>query len=122
MGLLAGLGLLAAAAIPDAARSYKTQLGVARAREKYGPENTAAYNMVQAIYYGLSSWDGQKCPVYTSETLALADKYKKEGRPCAYMCAVHDLAKRECEKAGIPFTGAYVNTFHLPGGIRNAYL
>lgn len=114
MGLLFGIGLLGLAAIPDIARSMKNAERERRNIELYGPNNRQAMDIVDAIKYG--GMNGKKSPVYMQETLDLARQYKMEGRPRAYDCAVHDLAKRECEKRGIPFTGKYVNTFHLPNG------
>ena len=114
MGLLFGIGLLIAAAIPDISKKAKTAQRERMKVEMYGPESREAIEIVDAIRYG--GMNGKKSPVYIQEILALAKQYKAEGKPRAYDCAVHDLAKRECEKRGIPFTGKYVNTFHLPNG------
>lgn len=114
MGLLFGIGLLIAAAIPDMSKKIKSAERERMKLEMYGPENKEAVKIVEAIKY--CGMNGTKSTVYPEELLDLARQYKMEGKPRAYDCAVHDLAKRECEKRGISFTGKYVNTFHLPNG------
>lgn len=114
MGLLFGIGLLIAAAIPDISKKAKTAQRERMKVEMYGPESREAIKIVDSLRYGIVS--DVKPFVYVNEILELTNQYKAEGRPKAYECAIHDLAKRECEKRGIPFTGKYVNTFHLPNG------
>lgn len=118
MGLLFGLGLLAAAAVPDACRSIKAKAYSDWETKTYGPHNVKAACVIKDIIggthicqqmYGFTvKWDGKKLR-------ELNAKYEAEGEPKAWYHAIHDIAKEFCEKNGIPFTGKYVHTFYLPG-------
>lgn len=118
MGLLFGLGLLAAAAVPDACKSIKAKAYSDWETKTYGPYNPVAATIVNDMVTGLNfskrmygidlHWDGK-------ELIRLSKKYEAEGDPKAWYHAIHDIAKEFCEENGIPFTGAGVNTFYLPG-------
>lgn len=118
MGLLFGLGLLAAAAVPDACRSIKAKAYSDWQTKTYGPYNSKAASVVRDMItgahdtkrlYGIDvKWDGKKLR-------ELNAKYEAEGEPKAWYHAIHDIAKEFCEENGIPFTGEGVHTFYLPG-------
>lgn len=120
MGLLLGLGLLAAAAVPDAYRSFKARAYSDWETETYGYESMKARNVVLdiisqtnscEILYGfkvLQPGDGVKLQ-------ALYKKYLDEKDPKAWFHAIHDFAEEFCKEHDIPFSGKYVNTFYLPG-------
>ena len=117
MGLLFGLGLLAAAAVPDACRSIKAKAYSDWQTKTYGPESMVAGAVVRDMIFATHScrrygftvtWDGEKLR-------ELNAKYEAEGDPRPWYHAIHDIAKEFCEERKIPFTGVYVNTFYLPG-------
>ena len=120
MGLLFGLGLLAAAAVPDACRSIKAKAYSDWQTKTYGPENYKAKAIVRDMIFGTHEskrrynidlhWDGKKLR-------ELDAKYEAEGDPKSWYHAIHDIAKEFCEENGIPFTGYFVNTFYITGDL-----
>lgn len=117
MGLLLGIAALAGVGLSDAYKSYKIRERYERQKAKYGPFNKDAYMIVRAI--GGHQVNRAQLPKVTGMpslqyTFDLIREKRLQGVPRAYERVVHDLAKEVCEKNGIPFTGVYVNTFHLP--------
>lgn len=120
MGLLLGLGMLAAVGLSDVYKSAKARAYSDWETETYGYENMKAKDIVQDIigqtnycerYYGfkvLQPGDGVKLQ-------ALYKKYLNEKDPKAWFHAIHDFAEEFCKEHDIPFSGKYVNTFYLPG-------
>lgn len=118
MGLLFGLGLLAAAAVPDVYRSCKAKAEYQNDIKKYGYDSRKARDVIVDIMTGLNCCQ-QKYgfTVHTDgkKICELTKKYEEKGEVRARFHAIHDVAEEYCKEHNIPFTGKYVNTFYLPG-------
>lgn len=118
MGLLFGLGLLAAAAVPDVYRSCKAKAYSDWETKTYGPFSPKAYDLVTDMVYG-THWCkrlyGFEIDVRKYNHLERIKKYEEEGDPKPRYHAIYDIAKQYCEEHNIMFTGADVHTFYLPG-------
>ena len=119
MGLLFGLGLLAAAAVPDVYRSCKAKAEYQNDIKKYGYDSRKARDVIIDMICGTNRCktaygftvhtDGKKVCKLTKE-------YEAKGDFKPRLHAIHDVAEEYCKEHDIPFTGKYVNTFYLPGG------
>lgn len=117
MGLLFGLGLLAAAAVPDVYRSCKAKAYSDWETKTYGPFSPKAYDLVTDLIYGTHKCKQLYGFQVNAKEYNLRERtkaYEEKGDPKPHYHAIYDVAKQYCEEHDIMFTGKYVHTFYLP--------